>query len=767
VAVVKSNRSIRTKNKENFAMFGIRSFTTCAALAAAVLFATAAQAVAADDKSAAAEKERKLIEVLGSDAPAKDKAIPCKQLAIYGTKNAVPALAALLPDKELSSWARTALEAIPDPAADEALREALEKVQGRLLVGVINSIGVRRDAKAADVLAQRLKNAAADADVAAAAAVALGRIGGESAAASLKQSLPGAPAPVRSAIAQGCVLCAEKCLAEGKREEAARLYDLVRTADVSKPRIVEATRGAILARQSAGLPLLVEQLRSDDKDLFGIGLRTARELGGPAVAKALVAELDRIQPVQPQRQASPLLAVIKAQYGTGKQQADVTDRLAAAIQNNQLSLEATNDLAGDPAPGKVKELRVTYAIGGQEKTVVVREGQTLRLGEAVPEANPREVRLIEALGDVGQAAGLPAILKAAQGGSWGARLAAIRALRRFADDSCVPVLLAAATEANAELSQIAVDVLSDLPGKGADEQIATALLRATGKARPVLIQLAGQRRVEAAMPTLLQAAKDSDEQLRCAALVALGRTVGLRDLSVLIHEVVSPRTPESGRAAEGALRAASIRMPDREACAASLLAAMSPAPAPAKLRLLEILAAVGGAKALQTVGAAAQDPDPQMQDTATRLLGEWTTPDAAPALLELAGSGGKYQTRALRGYLRIARQMDVPTPERVAMCRAGWRLCRTDQERKLVLQGLRKAGCAEALALALPHLSNAALRAEAAAATVGIAEKLIQSDPAAVAAAMKQVLAAGASGKVADKAKTLLEQAARKLAEQK
>ena len=39
------------------------------------------------------EKERKLIGVLQSDAPPQDKAITCKHLAIYGTEDAVPALA--------------------------------------------------------------------------------------------------------------------------------------------------------------------------------------------------------------------------------------------------------------------------------------------------------------------------------------------------------------------------------------------------------------------------------------------------------------------------------------------------------------------------------------------------------------------------------------------------------------------------------------------------------------------------------------------------
>src|SRR5438876_5805450 len=125
------------------------------------------------------EKERKLINILKSDVPPADKAVPCKQLVVYGTKDAVPVLADLLPDPELSSWARIALEAIPDPAADEALRQAVPRVQGKLLIGVINSIGHRRDPKAVRLLVKKLQDA--DAGVASAAAVALGHIGGPTA----------------------------------------------------------------------------------------------------------------------------------------------------------------------------------------------------------------------------------------------------------------------------------------------------------------------------------------------------------------------------------------------------------------------------------------------------------------------------------------------------------------------------------------------------------------------------------------------------------
>ncbi len=155
---------------------------------------------------------------------------------------------------------RTAIEAIPGDEADEALRAAADSLDGRLLVGMINSIGVRRDTGAVDALIKRLQDT--DANVASAAAVALGRIGNPAAATALRQSLAAAPAQVRSAIAEGCVLCAERLHADGNAAEAIAIYDEVRNADLPEQRIIEATRGAILARNQEGIPLLLEQLRS-------------------------------------------------------------------------------------------------------------------------------------------------------------------------------------------------------------------------------------------------------------------------------------------------------------------------------------------------------------------------------------------------------------------------------------------------------------------------------------------------------------------------
>src|SRR5262249_35035452 len=154
-----------------------------------------------------------------SDNPEADKAIACKYLSVYGSDAAVPELAKLLANERLASWARIALEAIPGPVSDEALRKASESLSGNFLVGGINSIGVRGDTNAIELLAKRLGDQ--DADVAAAAAVALGHIGNSAAAAPVRKALAGGSMKLRNGAAEGCILCAEKLLAGGNSGEAA------------------------------------------------------------------------------------------------------------------------------------------------------------------------------------------------------------------------------------------------------------------------------------------------------------------------------------------------------------------------------------------------------------------------------------------------------------------------------------------------------------------------------------------------------------------
>jgi len=114
-----------------------------------------------------------ILEDPGASVYARAKA--CQRLAVIGDRSAVPALGKLLAHPQLAVYARFALEPLPDPAADDALRAALPAAEGKLLVGIVNSIGQRRkDGKVLAALEKLRHNA--DLEVAQAADSALARI---------------------------------------------------------------------------------------------------------------------------------------------------------------------------------------------------------------------------------------------------------------------------------------------------------------------------------------------------------------------------------------------------------------------------------------------------------------------------------------------------------------------------------------------------------------------------------------------------------------
>ena len=143
------------------------------AATAAILTAAAAAPAQNDAKQIIAQEPAKLVQLLGDPgATVFQKAKACQRLAVVGSKDAIPALVALLPDEKLNLYARFGLEGIPDPAVDEAFRDSAAKLRGRQLVGVLDSIGQRKDAGAVDLLKGFL--ASRDAAVASAAGGAIG-----------------------------------------------------------------------------------------------------------------------------------------------------------------------------------------------------------------------------------------------------------------------------------------------------------------------------------------------------------------------------------------------------------------------------------------------------------------------------------------------------------------------------------------------------------------------------------------------------------------
>jgi HEAT repeat protein len=223
------------------------------------------------DPAAREALETRLIGVATSPSLAA-KGYVCEVLAAVGTARSVPALAALLNDAQTSHPARRALEAIRDPAAAQALRDALPQLPNDLKLGVIQTLGTVRDENAIEALVTLLDSA--EANLVRAAADSLGKIGGERADKAVLEHYRIATAESRPQLVDACLDIAQRHLAAQELEAAANVY-LLLEQDIQPQVRWAAFQGLISAQPDQAQQRLIQALSDPDPT----GARQLRMVG--------------------------------------------------------------------------------------------------------------------------------------------------------------------------------------------------------------------------------------------------------------------------------------------------------------------------------------------------------------------------------------------------------------------------------------------------------------------------------------------------------
>jgi HEAT repeat protein len=213
------------------------------------------------DATVRTDLEARLIAVLQGAATDLAKDYACRQLALVGSDASVPALAALLPNPRLSPMARYALEGLGSPAAATALRDAMDKTEGRQKVGVVISLGRLADAEAAAPIAALL--ATENAELREVALVALGRIGTVPAAEALREFAGRAPEALRGALVDAELDAAESLCQRGLYATAIAICESLQASDSERVRAA-AFRGLLAAKPAESLTMTLAGLAAEE-----------------------------------------------------------------------------------------------------------------------------------------------------------------------------------------------------------------------------------------------------------------------------------------------------------------------------------------------------------------------------------------------------------------------------------------------------------------------------------------------------------------------
>ncbi|HUC86643.1 MAG TPA: HEAT repeat domain-containing protein [Candidatus Acidoferrales bacterium] len=379
--------------------------------------------------SADTNDEAQQIGILQSrSASPSEKDAACAWLKRHGTAQSVPALASLLTDAQLSQSARYALESMREPEAENALIAAVAQTSGLTKAGVINSLGVRHDARAVPALAKLLTDS--DAEIVGASAAALGDIATPDALKALEGQLNTANPATQTAMADGCLRCAQHALKAGEDKEAMAIYQEIYQRPGKEFVHVAAWRGMVLAEGADGWSPLAQAITNGPASLQMAAVQLAHEVKVPGASEALAGLLSRSAPfVQvglidalSQRDdpaAAPAIAAVA-------KETEPEPRVAAAVALGNLGSDAHIPLlieiaarAGDPAQASARQALTLVHRGNPNKTLV----------KMLPSATPdSQVEILRALNNRSAVEATPQLLAFARQAQDLARDAVFQAL---------------------------------------------------------------------------------------------------------------------------------------------------------------------------------------------------------------------------------------------------------------------------------------------------------------------------------------------------
>lgn len=425
-------------------------------------------------------------------------------------------------------------------------------LKGDLKVGVILSLGNRRDRKAVPLLAPLACDA--EAAIAEAALFALGNIGGADALRAIEAAR--VSDGLKRCRFHAMLRCAESLAAEGQAAQAAAVYQTVYQQSGDSTSRTAALRGLALSDKGQATPLLVAALKGKDGKLRQSAAKFACELGAGEVLTTVLAGLDQLP-----SESQELL------FGLVNDKAALPAVLAAAQSGKPAVREAALSALGriGDASNVAFLLQVTTAEGAETQAAARKSLQELRgahvdvaLAAAAQTGKPApRVEAIRALAARGAVSAVGTLLKQADDADQAVQAETFKALGVLADAKSLPALVKLLVEAKTPARRGAVEAAVTATCRrmenkdAAAEAVLAANAGQDAETRSALLRVLSRAPSAKSLAALRAAAGDADAAVKDTAIRGLASwpdAVALSDLADIarsapsqVHKVLALR----------------------------------------------------------------------------------------------------------------------------------------------------------------------------------------------------------------------------------
>jgi HEAT repeat protein len=495
--------------------------------------------------------EAKYIAKLKLDAPVVDVERACRILRVIGTKKAIPALAVLLPDEKRSHFARYALEPMSYPEASKALRAAISKASGNARIGIIHSLGVRKDPQAVNGLIPLLKGS--NTDVAQAAAWSLGQICTSEAVRALAGLRTRSSGRLQAAALEASLIAAEQLVRKGKRDEAAQIYDELQASKWPKYVQVGAYVGSLQARPEQAVAILLQTISGSDAMMRRVAIDNIATLKGKGISKQFAAKLPKLP-------ADTQVSLIDALAARGDKAVVAEVTAAASSANAKVRTAAVRALTKLGDASSIPVLVRSLTAGKSDAETQAAYGGIRRLaGAGVDQAIVKSMKaappsaraeLIVVLSDRGVADAVPDLLQEAASGDTAVRKAAYKALAGLAEPKqltdLIELLIRLQTdELRSDAERAVITVLRKVENENARTDSIVGVFKNTGNtpARCSLIRVLMALGDPKSFEVVHAALKDKNTTVQDVALRALADWPNAQPIGALMEVFQTTANP--------------------------------------------------------------------------------------------------------------------------------------------------------------------------------------------------------------------------------
>ncbi|MGH7455772.1 MAG: HEAT repeat domain-containing protein, partial [bacterium] len=406
----------------------------------------------------------------------------------------------------------------------------LSQTTGKIRIGIINTIGQRRDAESVSDLSKLVDDS--DPMTAAAAITALGKIGGEKVTRVLTRAKDKTSGELKALVYDAYLNCADMLLQQGEKNKALTIYSQLNTPAYNEPIRYAAMRGMFRAQGENVSEFILRLLKNSDAQTQILAANLVNEIPATESVSGIAEALPNLPP----KCQVQLLTLFAERWDAEVRQAAVAATQSAHAEVRAAALQALGKIgdetmvpllakiaAGKSAEGTTARKSLHRLAGSNIDETIVSN-----LANAAPDL---KVELILAVNQRRISAATPLLLQTAKAPESQVRLESIKALKTIADDQYLPDLVDLLLNApnpseRSELEKTVTAVAQKAPPEKRHSAVVMARLEkfpagTNSEARESLLHVLGGIGDKAALPILIAALHDTAANVKAAAIRGL------------------------------------------------------------------------------------------------------------------------------------------------------------------------------------------------------------------------------------------------------